>query len=312
MPYASATWNYKDPITTQKMGQMNDNSVWTSEHNIYGAGMDITGNTTVQIGGGAMAIGNAWLREDVEYLTALTADNATHWEGGNGYGSSTAWWVVAFGSGVGFNVLFRQSAPAYSDTNSATSTGPKLYDKTGSTWYRYIATVVNGTATQLDVQQSNIIGGKVLQQQTKRLKEVLTGATPFPDTAIAATATLGIEIMTMSFRPLGRNSRLEIDAEIQINRDNVGSISLGLFQDAISTALRAVTWHDDGSTRIKNFPFTYIMPANTAGSIDFKIRGGCHNADVIYINGDAAHTATAAKIFGEGYFSKFTVTEWGR
>lgn len=144
MAYSDVVWNYKDPLTTQKLNQMDDNSVFCAEHRIFGCTPDITGTSTVKISPGRMEIDGKWLVRS-DFCTALTADNNACWEeGANAEGSSTGWYIVAWNdSGESFNVKFRASGPAYSDTLSGTASGPKVYDKTGTTWYRYIVYLYN-------------------------------------------------------------------------------------------------------------------------------------------------------------------------
>ena len=149
MAYSPITWGYKDPGDSAKLQQGVDNSIWTSEHRIWGLEVVTTGSCTVVVQPGRIEIGGKWL-----YTTTtgvLTGDNMTHWEGSTGWaeGSSTAFYVVAYNSaGNDFDCKFRMSGPAYSDTSSGTSTGPKIYDKTSSDsiWYRYIGFASNNSA----------------------------------------------------------------------------------------------------------------------------------------------------------------------
>ena len=161
MAYSEIVWAYRDAITIQKQQQVADNTVFTSEHRKIGAELDITGSSTVTVQGGKMEIAGKWLERTVN-LTALTAENNADWEEGTSQEgvSATSWYVVAFNdSGASFNVKFRGSGPAYSDTNSATANGIKLYDKTGTTWYRYIGFISNNTATEIrkTIQTNNKI-----------------------------------------------------------------------------------------------------------------------------------------------------------
>lgn len=159
MPYNVVSWVYKDPLTIQKLSQGEENNVWTNEHGRFGCQMDITGTSIVQIYDGRISLNGNWLVENSSALTRLIASTTAHWEENTALegASATSFHVVAFASANGFNVKFRSSAPAYSDTSSGTSTGPKIYDKTGSTWFRYIARIVNNTASEIDITQSHLI-----------------------------------------------------------------------------------------------------------------------------------------------------------
>ena len=148
MAYSDINWVYKDPLTIQRLNQMDDNAVWTSEHRVWGLHLAFTGTATVEVEGGRVEVNGKWL---IQTATAsLTASTNGAWEEGTeqeGGVSATAWYVVAFNSaGSDFDVLFRASAPAYSDTFSGTATGPKIYDITGGVWYRYVGKVVNNSA----------------------------------------------------------------------------------------------------------------------------------------------------------------------
>ena len=144
MPYSLVDWQYLTPQTADRFNQMESNAVFTSEHRIWGCEIETTGTSTITVLGGRIEIGGKWLSR-VGSLTALTAETNGDWvEGATQEASSTAMYIVAFNdSGSSFNVKFRLSGPAYSDTASGTSTGPKIYDKSGTTWYRYIGQVAN-------------------------------------------------------------------------------------------------------------------------------------------------------------------------
>lgn len=153
MPYSDISWAYKDPLTIQNLNQMDDNSVWTSEHRIVGCELATTGTSTVEIMPGRLEIAGLWLQETTTANLVLTAENNAHWEGANGELSSTSMYIVAYNSaGSTFSVKFRASGPAYSDTASATA-GFKRYDKTGTTWYRYIGAVWNNSGSAITPQR---------------------------------------------------------------------------------------------------------------------------------------------------------------
>ena len=148
MAYSPIVWVYRDPLTIQKLQQGEDNNVWTSEHRIIGCNVDVTGSDTANIAGGRVEIAGKWLKRDTNDGTtglSLTAAEASSWfSASGGEGSATGWYIVAFNdSGSSFICKYRLSAPAYSDTSSGTGIGEKIYDKTGTTWMRYIGFVSN-------------------------------------------------------------------------------------------------------------------------------------------------------------------------
>ena len=316
MSYSKVSWNYKDPNTTQKLGQMTDNSVWTSEHSIFGCQMDITGTASVQMQPGVMAIGENWLRETgVADITTLTADNAAHWEDGNGEGSATAWWVVAFQSGNGWNVLFRQSGPAYSDTNSSTANGIKIYDKTGSTWYRYIAQVWNNSGNTLDAMRSTLIPQKVINTWTNLTGAPsirLSGAT-INTSGTGALNNQGEELFKLVIKPSNPYNRLYIETQanlIGVNGAGSWQPTLVLFQDAVATAIAGIRTSRAGEE--SNPPrLFYSTIADTAGSINFAVRGGDGGApnDDCYLN---AGTNGNAIFTDNSFYSYIKVEEIGR
>jgi len=145
MSYSSGSWAYKNPITTQKLNQMIENTVRVSRNRIIGCEISTTGSATVEISPGVMEFGGSWLSETTTANLVLSAENNAHWrEGTTQEATSTSWYVYAYNSaGNSFSIKFGLSAPAYSDTASATANGPILYDKSGSTWFRAIGFVAN-------------------------------------------------------------------------------------------------------------------------------------------------------------------------
>lgn len=148
MSYSKINWAYLTPQTADRFNQMEENSVRLAEHKIVGCEVDITGNDTAIVAGGRLELNGDWLYRDGLTTTgmALTASEASAWYSASGgyIATSTAWYIVAYkDSGNSFSCKYRLSAPAYSDTLSGTSTGPKRYDKTGTTWLRYIGEVRN-------------------------------------------------------------------------------------------------------------------------------------------------------------------------
>ena len=150
MPYSEVTWSYRDPITVSKLTQMDDNSVWTAERSIFGCDIDITsGANTAIVGMGKMEFGGVW-RYRNSAITAIHPNAAGDWEEGNtdAFLSSTTFYVVATeDTGASFNVKFRASGPAYSDTDDTVFARPLLYDKTGAVYFRYIGICHTNTAS---------------------------------------------------------------------------------------------------------------------------------------------------------------------
>ncbi len=162
MAYSDVSWAYKDPATIQKLNQMEENSVRTSDHIVFGCLLDLTGTSTINVGGGNVSLDGIWLSR-TSNLTALTAETNSDWEEGtsqeNTSGTAQSFYVVAFNdSGNSFNVKLRASAAAYTNTASGTSTGARLYDKTGTVWYRYLAVIRNSTAHATLTNESSLIG----------------------------------------------------------------------------------------------------------------------------------------------------------
>jgi len=166
MAYADVNWAYKDPIILSKMTQMSENSIWTSEHKIEGLELVCTSTDTVKINGGRIEIDGNWLwrNKSGANITGLnlTAAEASAWySNSGGEANLTAMYVVAFNdSGNSFICKFRTSAPAYSDTSSGTAIGGKRYDKSGTTWMRYIGCVWNeatGTIVKQDQRGNEIV-----------------------------------------------------------------------------------------------------------------------------------------------------------
>jgi len=144
MSYDPVAWSYKDAITSSKLQQMDNNNVWMSEHRIWGGEISMTGTSTVEVHPLRLEIGGTYLMEDTTANLVLTAENNAHWrEGATQEGSATAWYVYAYNSASTVAVKFGASAPAYSDTSSGTALGIKMYDKSGSTWFRCIGAVLN-------------------------------------------------------------------------------------------------------------------------------------------------------------------------
>ena len=151
MAYSPVTWAYRDATTVQKMTQMENNNVWTSERGIFGCQIDVSAGNTCIVAQGKMELGGMWLYRN-SAITSLNASATGDWEENTTVAllSSTSFYVVAYNDADNsFNVKFRASGPAYSDTSSATSVFPRLYDKTGSTWFRYIGICYTNTASAL-------------------------------------------------------------------------------------------------------------------------------------------------------------------
>ena len=160
MSYVPTTWAYRDAITISKLNQMDNNNVWTAERRIFGCQIDVSAGNTCIVGMGKMEFGGAWLYRN-SAITSLNASATGDWEENTSIGlaSSTAFYVVAYNdSGNSWNVKFRASGPAYSDTSSATSVFPRLYDKTGSVWYRYIGILHTTTASAFIPTQCYRVG----------------------------------------------------------------------------------------------------------------------------------------------------------
>jgi len=150
MNYVPTTWAYRDPITISKLNQMDNNNVWTAERRIFGCQIDVSAANTAFVAQGKMEFGGMWLYRN-SAISAIHPSVVGDWEEGvNLLGTSTAFYAVAYNdSGNSFDVKFRNSGPAYSDTNSATAFFPRLYDKTGSVWYRYIGEFHTNTASAI-------------------------------------------------------------------------------------------------------------------------------------------------------------------
>ena len=159
MPYQETQWAFRDPLTVSKLTQMDDNSVWTAERRIFGCQIDVSAANTCLVAQGKMEFGGMWLYRN-SAITAIQPAAAGDWEGGaSQLGTSTAHYVIAYNdSGQSFNIKFRNSGPAYSDTNSSTSIFPRLYDKTGSVWFRYIGILHTTTASAFIPTQCYRIG----------------------------------------------------------------------------------------------------------------------------------------------------------
>ena len=265
---------------------MSDNSVWTSEQSIFGCQMTVSSTDTVQIYPGLMAIGDQWVRETgVADITTLTASNAAHWEDGNGEGSSSAWWVVAFQSGNGFNVLFRQSAPAYSDTNSSTANGAKIYDKTGSTWFRYLGMVYNNTANALEYSQCSRFFPRTIQTVRRGDYPYLTGAGGIDFTAAVPLNSSGMEVMSLSVWATHPVNKLEVEINGNIGIGAAGSLlTLALFRDEKETAIASVE-SNIGAGLGSNLIIFHTIDSQTAGEAKFNVRAGTHDGNNFAING---------------------------
>lgn len=173
---------------------MVENSVWTSEHRVIGCEIDITGTAIAQIKGGKLELDGKWLTRDGSTTTGLILSataNAAWEEGTSQEGSATAWYVVAYNdSGNSFSLKFRNSAPAYSDTSSGTSTGPKQYDKTGTIWYKYLGGVLANSAHALvryTQQGENVLYEDVAEQVGGGQNDILLLTTGSASTFTAAS-----------------------------------------------------------------------------------------------------------------------------
>ncbi len=163
MPYSEVSFVYKDPLTIQKLNQMDDNSVFTSEHKIIGGEVSITGTSTVEVSPLRVEIEGKWLLETTTANLVLTAENNAHWrEGTTQEATSTAFYVYAYNSNSTVAIKFGLSAPAYTDTNSSTSLGVKMYDKSGSVWFRCIGSVWNDTGADAgDLRKYQQVGHRI-------------------------------------------------------------------------------------------------------------------------------------------------------
>ena len=150
MPYSPVTWAYRDAITISKLNQIDNNNVWTAERRIFGCQLDASAANTCFVGMGKMEFGGMWLYRN-SAISALHPSVAGDWEeGSNLLGTSTSIYIVAYNdSGNSFDVKFRNSGPAYSDTNDNVFALPKLYDKTGTTYFRYIGQISTTTASAI-------------------------------------------------------------------------------------------------------------------------------------------------------------------
>ena len=304
MGYSDLTWSYKDPTTSQKLNQMSDNSVWTSEQSIFGCQMTVSSTDTVQIYPGLMAIGDQWVRETgVADITTLTASNAAHWEDGNGEGSSSAWWVVAFQSGNGFNVLFRQSAPAYSDTNSSTANGAKIYDKTGSTWYRYLGMVYNNTANALEYSQCSRFFPRTIQTVRRGNYPYITGTNNVDLTGAMPTNASGFQVMSLSIWATHPANKFEIEVNGNIISSNASTVqNMLLFRNEKVTAIAAIETVA-GANEGNILTVFHTTDSQTAGEAIFNVRIG---ADIsIGFNG----TVSSGMHWLDGTKSSMTITE---
>ena len=157
MGYSLVSWAYKDPITIQKLTQMAENSIWTSEHRIFGCEINTIDTKTINVCGGSMDIDGKWLTRTSGVTLDVSA--TASWESVTGQQiapvtTSTSIYVVAYNSAGGdWDVKFRSSGPAYTNSDEQVITGcPLLYDKTGSTYFRYIGQVVANSAGTLKQQ----------------------------------------------------------------------------------------------------------------------------------------------------------------
>ena len=305
--YDPVSWAYKNPITTQKVTQMIDNSVLVNEHGIFGCNMHTTGANTVEIFGGRMAIGNAWLVENAQ-VASLTAENNAHWEeGATQEGSATAMYVVAYQSGNGFNCKFRASAPAYSDTSSGTATGPRLYDKTGSTWYRYIGMAWNNSANAIDTGLSTMMGVRVLQVVQHVMRDPLSGNTTFncANTSTAPLNTFGDQYLSARIHPHREGNKIQVNISMHMSADTTRDARIALFRDSESAPLICVGAYATTFNLTKYVDF--VEQVNTAGDITYKVRSG-PTAGNLLVN----RTASLSGLDGGLAACTLTLTEIGR
>lgn len=162
MAYADVSWSYKSPLTVQQLNQMVDNSVWTSEHKIFGAAVEVLGtggSSTCCISPGRINIDNKWLSMAATSHVIMTT--TAHWVEEEvsanilTENSATGYYIVAYNDAANtFACKFRATPPVYTDTSSGTSTlSQPQYDKSGSTWYRYLGFVHLGTGAALEKQR---------------------------------------------------------------------------------------------------------------------------------------------------------------
>jgi hypothetical protein len=155
--YSTIAWAYKDPLTVQKMGQINDNLLACMRNKVMGCEMRTTGTSTVIVSPGFIELNGEWL--SMTTTATLTAENAASWQTGS-EAASTALYIVAYKTGtVNFDICFRASGPQYTNTTSGTA-GVNIYDNaTGSTWVRYLGLVPNDTASSFESGINNASEG---------------------------------------------------------------------------------------------------------------------------------------------------------
>ena len=154
MSYVPVSWSYKDAITVNKTTQMVDNTLAVCQNRIIGGELRVEGSSTAVINGGYLWLEDNWLQLTAAETIQVTA--AANWITGTvAEAASTAIYIYAINSASQqWQAKFSLSAPAYSDCNSGTSTGPEIYDYiTGlGKWARCIGMVVNNTGSDFKKQ----------------------------------------------------------------------------------------------------------------------------------------------------------------
>jgi len=128
--------------------------------------------------------------------------------------------------------------------------------------------------------------GDIVQRQYVSTSVLGSGTTaiPFDDTIPAITE--GVEAISLAITPTNIINTLKIDSSLVLACASEKQISVALFQDAVSAALKAVPGFTGGA-QAAGRALTHAMRAGTVAETTFKLRVGAQDATSIDLNGYA-------------------------
>lgn len=173
------------------------------------------------------------------------------------------------------------------------------------------APVVNGGAlgTPSSGTLTNCTGypapaGSTVQVVNTQTGAVATGSTAIPIDNTIPQNTEGTEFMTLAVTPMSATNKLKIEVVFFAGTNNVGWLSVALFQDTTADAVAAGTIYTSTAGGGEMVSFTHYMTAGTTSATTFKVRAGTDGGATVSFNGNGG-----TRVLGGVMASSITITE---
>jgi len=127
--------------------------------------------------------------------------------------------------------------------------------------------------------------GSVLQVATFQTGAVATGTGTIPLDDTIPQITEGTEFMTLAITPTSATNKLIINVTIQLDKNNVNSLTVAMFQDSTVNAIAAQFYGALASGLSLPMSYTFSMTAGTTSSTTFRVRAGSEAAGTVTMNG---------------------------